>query len=309
MNAEPTRFFSKRRVRRLLLLALGLVVTWLLCSFAVSYKLTRRPHPMFAEPAPEVAWGPLESQRLVTSDGEQIGAWFAEGKAEGPSVLILHGNKGSRRNSLRRAEILATEGGCSVLLISLRAHGDSSGDFHDIGFSARRDVVAAVDFLQERRPDQPIIILGVSLGSAAAIFAAEDLGSRVQGYVLESPYQDLKSAVWNRTQTYLPPSLDRVAYAGLRITAPVILPRFEDISPINAIGQIPANVPVLILSGGKDTLAPPDEAEALFNRLQSHGRMKIYPNAGHHDLIDSDPELYRNDLLGFCAEVARAHPE
>jgi len=32
-------------------------------------------------------------------------------------------------------------------MISLRAHGDSTGDFNDVGYSARHDVVVAVEFL------------------------------------------------------------------------------------------------------------------------------------------------------------------
>ena len=79
-----------------------------------------------------------------------------------------------------------------------RAHGDSTGEFDDAGYGARRDVCAAVEFLERRRPGRPVIVDGNSLGSAAAIFAAGELGHRVAAYILECPYQDLKIAVWNR---------------------------------------------------------------------------------------------------------------
>ena len=63
---------------------------------------------------------------------------------------------------------------------------------------------AAVEFLEKRRPGRPLIVSGNSMGSAAAVFAAKELGHRVQGYILESPYQDLKVAVWNRLDNSLP---------------------------------------------------------------------------------------------------------
>lgn len=299
------RLLSKSRIRRWLLVIAALGACWLLMSALVAHRLTQRWRPAFAEPAPGVAWGPLEEVRLNTIDGQQIGAWFAEG-GDGPSVLFLHGNKGSRAHCLARAEILATEAGCGILLISLRAHGDSTGDRNDIGYSARRDVVAAVDFLRLRRPGKPVIVHGVSLGSAAAIFAAGELGNRVQGYVLESPYLDLKTAVWNRTAAYLPPVLDRVAYLGLRLAALVILPEFDQISPLRAIDQIPADVPVLILSGGADELAKPEEARALYDRVRSHARLENFPSAGHNDIPSADPERYRRLVLGFCGEVDEA---
>ena len=66
-------------------------------------------------------------------------------------MLILHGHKGKRGNSLGRAELLAKQG-YAVLMITLRAHGDSSGDYDDVGFGARHDVIAAVEFLEAAGP-------------------------------------------------------------------------------------------------------------------------------------------------------------
>ena len=62
-----------------------------------------------------------------------------------------------------------------MLLITLRAHGDSTGALNDIGFGARHDVVAAIDFLERCRPGRPIVVHGASLGAAAALFASAEL--------------------------------------------------------------------------------------------------------------------------------------
>src|SRR5207248_5876850 len=136
-------------------------------------------------------------------DGQTLGAWFHRGPDDGPSVVILHGNRGCRRDGLPSAEFFAAHD-CSVLLVSLRAHGDSTGDINDFGYSARHDVVAAVEFLEKERPGQRIIIEGHSMGAAAAIFAAAELGKRVAGYILEAPYRDLHRAVHNRATLFFP---------------------------------------------------------------------------------------------------------
>jgi pimeloyl-ACP methyl ester carboxylesterase len=241
---------ANRRVRRGLIITAVLAVVWLLSSLAVAYALTCRHGPRTAEGTPEISDWELESHRLKTSDGEELGAWFVEGMKDGPSVLILHGHKGRRWNSLRLGRLLSLHG-CSILMISHRAHGDSTGEFDDVGYSARRDVLAGVELLERRRPGRPVIVDGNSLGSAAAIFAAGELGHRVAAYILESPYQDLKIAVWNRIENALPRGLSHVAYGGLRLVSPLFLPHLDAISPVNAIGAIPADVPVLILAGGR----------------------------------------------------------
>ena len=194
----------RRLVRRL-------VVTWADLVRALAGRLIGRGVQADASPGneaeevtPSPAWGRLEGHRLKTRDGEEVGAWFVDGRPDAASVLVLHGHKGQRRNSLGRAEILAAKG-YAVLMLSLRAHGDSTGDYDDVGFGARNDVIAGVDFLESRRPGRPVIVNGNSLGAAAAVFAARDLGHRVRGYILESPYQDLRVAVWNRVEQALPP--------------------------------------------------------------------------------------------------------
>jgi alpha-beta hydrolase superfamily lysophospholipase len=210
MRLDLPELLSRRRFKQATIALVTGFLVWLVLSIAIAYRLTHRPRPRFEEHRPSVAWGTFEDHRIRTRDGEELGAWFMAGRDDRPSVLLLHGNKGSRESSLNRAQIFAAEG-CSVLLISLRAHGDSTGNYHDIGFSARRDVWAAVEFLEAHRPGQPVVVMGTSMGAAVATFAASELGNRVQGYILESPYQDLKTAAWNRTDVYLPPLLSHAA--------------------------------------------------------------------------------------------------
>ena len=263
MKLITSRLLTKRWLIRGLGIAISMLALWLIVSWVAAYQLTRRPLPWFAEPAPVVTWGELEAHRLRTPDGYELGAWLARGKEEAPSVLLLHGNRGSRRKCLDRAAVLAASG-CTVLLVSLRAHGDSTGEFNDIGFSARHDVVTAIDFLERQRPAHPIIVYGTSMGAAAAVFASGELAHRVHGYVLESPYADLRTAVRNRIENALPPVCDWVIYQGLSLVAPLVVPDLARISTVEAIQAAPPDVPILILAGSQDRRARPEEAACLW---------------------------------------------
>jgi alpha-beta hydrolase superfamily lysophospholipase len=297
-----SRLITRRRIKLGLRLAGVLLTLWLLASLAVAYGLTKRLRPPFSEPVPAAAWGQFECHRLKTRDGEEIGAWFVRCRDSGPSVLLLHGIGASRSACLGRAEMLVKRG-CAVLMITLRAHGDSSGEYNDMGYSARHDVVAAVDFLERRRPGRPIVVHGLSMGGAAALFAAGELAHRVRGYILESPYRDLKLAVRNRVENALPHGLDWIAYAGLRAVSPLVLPDLEKISPVSAIGAIPSDVPVLILAGGEDPVARPAEARALHDRIRSHGSLILFEHAGHMNFTETCPKRYWRSVLGFLREL------
>jgi alpha-beta hydrolase superfamily lysophospholipase len=288
---------------KLWLVPLGLLLTvWLLVSLAVAYRLTTRAQPRFLEPLPAADWGTFEPYRLKTCDGEEIGAWLVVGAGDAPSVLLIHGIGASRSACLTRAKMLAS-GGYWVLMISLRAHGDSTGEFNDMGYSARHDIVASVEFLEQRRPGKPIIVHGLSMGGAAAVFASSELAHRVHGYILESPYRNLKVAVWHRIENTLPPLLDRIAYLSLLVVSPLVLPDLAKTSPVEAIRGIPSDVPVLILAGGDDPVAPPDEARAILDRVRSHGRLVLFEHAGHMNFPETCPDQYQRSVLGFLREI------
>jgi pimeloyl-ACP methyl ester carboxylesterase len=273
---------------------------WLLASYLVVYRLTRRAHPVRPEAVPAVAWGTLRPLRLTTADGQDLGAWFVPGHPDRPPVLLLHGNGGTRGSCLDQAELVAAAGH-PVLLVTLRAHGDSTGEVNDLGYSARHDVTATVGWLEAKHPGRPVV-WGQSMGAAAALFAARDLGPRAGGYVLECPYQDLRTAVRNRLRLRLPPVADRVAYAGLALTAPLVLPGADAISPLDAAAGVPPGTPVLVLAGGADRRATPGEARAIADRIGPNAELVVIEGGDHLTLHRADPGRYRAVVLGFLAD-------
>lgn len=289
LDSPPAR--RRRRLRRAALVTLGLVLVWLASALVVTWKLTHRPTARRAEPAPRIDWGELRELRLATADGEDLGAWWIEAREPRAAALLLHGNGGGRGDSLGAARILASAG-VSCLLVTLRAHGDSSGERNDLGWSSRADVLAGVAEIERVHPGLPVLVQGVSLGSAAAIFAGKELGTRVRGYLLEMPYSDLDTAVRNRTRMLLPPVLDRIAALGIQVSGRLILPHAGEIAPLERIGDIPGSVPVLILNGGRDPRARPFEAHALLAAAGAHARLVTFEDCGHEILATTQPERY-----------------
>jgi pimeloyl-ACP methyl ester carboxylesterase len=123
-------------------------------------------------------------------------------------------------------------------------------------------------------------------------------------YVLESPYRDLHQAVRNRTALYLPPVLGRMAYAGVALVGPLVLPEADRIAPIDHVGGIPASVPVLFLSGTRDERARPSEAQELCDRVAGHARLVLFEGAGHGCLIRADPRRYAQAVAPLLLEAA-----
>jgi len=251
-----------------------------------------------------------ESLRLHTRDGEEIGAWFHEG-APGRAVIVLaHGMGGSRSAMALSAQRLAMEGN-GFLALSLRGFGDSTGDALDFGWSARADLEAAVRLIEERKPDAPVVVLGQSLGAATAIFAAGELGERVDGYVLEAPYRDLEKACHDRLSMRLATPLDAVAFAGLRLFAPLFLDAdVGDVRPIDHVDEFPTDVPVLFVAGSFDREAPVEDVRLMTERCSGRSELVVLDPRDHYDLWTLDErhwDLWKGFLAGIEGPPRAAH--
>ncbi|HVJ84447.1 MAG TPA: alpha/beta fold hydrolase [Caulifigura sp.] len=276
---------------------------WAGSTFAVTWALTHRSGARRPEAPLVLEQAARTDLTLTTSDGETLGAWLFPGRADAPAVIVMHGNNGSRGKSRTTIDLLV-KNGCTVLAVTLRAHGDSSGDLNDIGWSARKDLVAAVDYLEQHAPGRPIAICGRSMSSAAAIFAAKELGNRVAGYWLEQPYNSLETAAWRRLQQQLPPVCDAVAFTGMRLWGRVLLPvSLAEIAPCQCICDIPEHCPLVILSGDADGNLPLADVQEVFEQVKDRAKLVVFRGAGHIGMPESDLVLYERELDEFLAAV------
>jgi len=293
-DADLARRGPFRKAFRFFVVAL---VAWLATSAVATWILVRRHRPRHPEPIAAEDAKRFQEIRLATRDGEDLGAWLVDAPAAPVAVLVLHGQGGSRTAETGDVRFFADQG-LAVLCPTLRAHGDSSGDCNDFGWSARADVIACVDELERRAPGLPILVFGRSLGAAAAIYAGEELGTRVAAYVFEAPYRDLAAATHHRLDVRLPPPLNALAYAGLRLWAPLLLsPGVDDLKPLERVARIPCDVPIVFLSGTEDDLAPITEVAELRDRCAGNAALVAFPGGTHVDVAGGNAELYRSTLL------------
>lgn len=294
---KPLRLLVVRWLPRLLV---AMTLTWLGLSAAATWALTHRERPPTVEALPQVGDLHLESVRLLADDGVPLGAWFQEGALDQPAVVLVHGNGASRSGMLGFLVELHRQN-LATLALTVRAHGDSGGSRTDAGWSARRDVLAAVGWLRVRQPGRPVVVLGQSLGAAAAVFATAEPRSGIAGLWLECPYRDLSTAVDHRLTHYLPWFARPFAWAGLHLWATVMLPELGDISPLAAMAHVPQSVPVWVLGGAQDWQAPAEEARQLLTKHP--GRFVLFADAGHLALRPSDEELWLREWQGFMVAV------
>jgi len=146
----------------------------------------------------------VESQVRYLQRPEGRISYTVEG--HGPLVVAVPG-MGDLRSSFRELVAPLVAAGFRVAVTDLRAHGDSDTTFREFGdIATAGDLIALIEEL-----GAPAIVLGNSMGAAAAAWAAAERPELVAGLVFYGPL--LRDPAMGRTSTALLHLLYRVMFA------------------------------------------------------------------------------------------------
>lgn len=286
-----------------LAVAVVCVVAYLIVGYVVAARLSapvRRP----IERTPADVGLDYREVEVRSSDGLRLSAWWVE-KGPPRAALLVHG-WGADKSSRYVLETAAVyeEAGFDVLMLDLRAHGESEGERITIGYREVRDVEGALSWLEKRgyEPHQ-VVLHGWSMGGAAVIQAAP--GTGVAAVVEESAYADLPPLLREQTPeasglpAFFTPGIFFVGQHFLGINPWAVRPA-EDAGRLSREG-----VPFMIIHSRDDELVSFEHAERLakahpgaaFWRLGGYGHVGAYEH----------PE-YRERLTSFLDEALDPGP-
>ena len=189
--------------------------------------------------------------------------------------------------------------GYSVLTPDARAHGESGGDYIDMGWLERPDVLGWIDSVTGADPDAEIVLLGVSMGGATVMMAAgEDLPDNVKCIVEDCGY----SSVWDEFRLQLKNVFGLPAFPLLNAASLACRIRagysFQEASSVRQLQK--AAVPMLFIHGDADTFVPFSMLDVVYEACASPEKEKlVVRDAAHGAAADTDPELYGDTVTDF----------
>ena len=142
---------------------------------------------------------PFEEVSFQTADGVPLKGWWVPAADAKGTVVMIHGLNRSRLEMIKKVPFVH-EQGWNALLFDLRHHGASGGNVSGFGWLERKDAEAAKAYA-ESRSRSPVVLWGVSLGAATAVFAAAADPS-VAGVVSDSSYRSLPDTVVHHLQLF-----------------------------------------------------------------------------------------------------------
>jgi len=259
-------------------------------------------------------------------------SWSPEAEPRA-AVIIVHGASEHSGRYGHVAQALVADG-YGVYASDHRGHGRSDGPRAVIDRLAYAvaDVDRLVSQVRAEHPELPIVMLGHSMGATVALSYTIRHQERLTGLILSGPLAALEAApaplrMLGRVLSVLAPQLPLVAIDASLVSRDPEVVRDYEADPLNHHGKLPARtvdelvraiddlpaavttiaLPVLILYGTADRLAPPSGAQMLERRIGSADKTTIaYPDLFHEILNEPERETVLTDIRGWLAERSGA---
>lgn len=277
----------------LIVIAFGVAASFLLAQILIHNPPEQR-NPIAESPT---GYGlDYEQVTLTAQDGCNLSAWYIPSRNRA-AIIVQHGYKSDRTSMLSRAEMLARHG-YGVMMVDLRAHGDSDGDLISFGLHEVLDVDATYEYLLNRPDVDPerIGALGTSMGGVVVVlYTAQN--PNIKAVVSESTFVSLEDQIMAAVSDTFVPSF---------LLTPVIQWfaereggfRDKQVSAIEHIGAISPR-PVFLMQGGKDTVIPFDSGQRLYDAAGEPRELWFEPDLDHAVFGEARAQEYETQVVAF----------
>lgn len=247
---------------------------------------------------------------------------YVEEAGAGPPVLAIHGLGGGAHFFGGFARRLQSH--WRVLAVDLPGTGRSgAGD----PFSMER-WVDELGALTEHRIDQPVVIVGHSMGTIVALKIFQRWPERVRGLVFTGGLPEVRPIVRERLSQRLAalrtaeslhgwgPTVSPANFSPATMGAhPEVVALFERLFEEQAVATYRASVGILLessaadavaavavpglaVTGADDQYAPPEEVAAFAARMARPAQLVVLPDCGHLPFLER-PEAFAAAVIAF----------
>lgn len=244
----------------------------------------------------------------VTVEGPlgPLPSWWVPAADPVGTVVFVHGRGATRDEALRFLPTLV-EAGWNVLVQTYR--GDEGAPAWPdgrvrFGTTEWQDVAAAMAYVADRRPDDPIVPFGVSMGGAlvAQYLDRADPGGardRVAGVVLDSPLLSLDALLdLQAGLNGIPEVAEPVLLPVVKLFADLRVDGFDSAALEQTADDGTFAVPTLVVHGSADGFVPVEPSARLAGNDDDVTHVDV-EEAGHVRTWNVDPDAYAELLSAY----------
>lgn len=244
----------------------------------------------------------VEQLEILSDDNLKLKGYFYKNNLETKKLIIIHhGYTANHYISIQYMKMFL-DLGFNALLIDMRSHGESEGDYASYGYNEVRDLDLWVETMKSKLGEDIIIGLhGQSMGAATVMLYGGLFEEKIKFVIEDCGYSEAKDVVKFGFKKAKAPANILYPFVSHRIRKKYNFD-LSSISPKKAIDN--SKVPTLFIHGTGDTTVPCYMCEEMYNE-KKEGYKKIYLVEGaiHMDAYVTDKERYEKEVKDFVTKV------
>ncbi len=235
-------------------------------------------------------------------------AWLIPGERD-TWVILIHGEGLDERAQALRILPVIEDAGFPALIITYRndSAAPDDGGYYRWGLTEWQDVEAAMTYASNpSHGAENFILLGYGMGGDIAMMTLHnsDYTSDILGVAMDSPVFDLGAVVDKiAAERNIPGVVDGAAKTVARVRFGL---EWSELNQMDRIDQF--DVPMLLIQGTDDPVAPVETADAFADALPNLVTYERFDGAGRTEAWNIDAERYNAAVSEFLTRAAGEVP-
>ena len=215
-------------------------------------------------------------------------------------TIVIHGYSGQGKDMTYYAQEFYNKG-YNVLVVDLRGHGQSEGNYIGMGWHDRLDIIDWSNYLIDKNPDCKIILHGVSMGGATVMMATgENLPQNIRVAIEDCGY----TSIWDEFEMQLKELYNLPAFPVLNAASLVCrIKAGYKIEAGSSIEQVKkSKTPTLFIHGKKDSFVPFEMLDKVYEAANCKKEKLVVEGAAHAESVSVNYQLYWETIDKFIKE-------
>lgn len=212
-------------------------------------------------------------------------------------TIIIHGYSGQGSDMIYIAKEFLDRG-YNTLIVDLRGHGKSEGNYIGMGWPDRLDIIDWSNYIISKNKASKIILYGVSMGAATVMMATgEELPENIKVAIEDCGY----TSVWEEFKIQLNNIFNLPTFPVLNAATTVCKFRAKhDINSASCVEQVKkSKTPTLFIHGDQDRFVPFEMLDKVYNAANCKKEKLVIEGATHAQASSTNSKLYWNTIYSF----------
>ena len=212
-------------------------------------------------------------------------------------TIIIHGYSGQGSDMIYIAKEFLDRG-YNTLIVDLRGHGKSEGNYIGMGWPDRLDIIDWSNYIISKNKASKIILYGVSMGAATVMMATgEELPENIKVAIEDCGY----TSVWEEFKIQLNNIFNLPTFPVLNAASAVCKIKagymLEEGSAVEQVRK--SKTPTLFIHGDQDRFVPFEMLDVLYEAANCEKQKLVVEGAAHAEAVGVNPSLYWRTIDEF----------